>query len=351
MQYFIKSTFHKIIARDKSFSDMIAQVGIRKCNSCITDNEPHTAAACDLLGSFLTNFFFRTPFSDDKHDLLSLDFFLKEACMPDPSSTPSICAIVCVRNESRYLPALIKHLREQGVDIAFIDNESTDGSRDIIEGHIGGDVLNMKTLAFNGVFSLSDQLQAKAEVESELHHDWVMHVDADEIHHASNNGVRLVDLAKRAEAANCNAINFEEFVFVPEKNHDGTKDNSHLDILRYYYFAPTFNRLLRLYRRGEGLDNRAGAGHRLQGNPRIYPQTQVLRHYITLDQKHLLEKYIGRAFDPSELAKRWHGNRIGLTEEMLDLGRFARRKFDYLPSRDSRAFLRNRLRSRHFWSW
>jgi len=98
-----------------------------------------------------------------------------------PLGKSNICAIVCVRNEKRYLAGLIAHLRAQGVDIVFIDNESTDGSREIIDRYLGTDVLSVHNLPYHGAFSLSDQLQAKAEVEQGLTHDWVMHVDADEI--------------------------------------------------------------------------------------------------------------------------------------------------------------------------
>ena len=268
-----------------------------------------------------------------------------------PLGKSNICAIVCVRNEKRYLAGLIAHLRAQGVDIVFIDNESTDGSREIIDRYLGTDVLSVHNLPYHGAFSLSDQLQAKAEVEQGLTHDWVMHVDADEILHPSTDGLRLTDVAKRADAAGFNAVNFEEFVFLPPAGQDLTYENAHLDIQLYYYFAPTFQRLIRLYRRAQGLDNRSAGGHRLKGNPIIYPQNQVLRHYIGLDQTHLLGKYIGRVFDESELKKGWHGNRVGLTEEMLSLDRFNTEMFDYLPTVTSRALLRNRPRRQHFWSW
>lgn len=269
----------------------------------------------------------------------------------DPLGETSICAIVCVRNESRYLEGLISHLHDQGVDIAFIDNESTDGSREIIDSHLGKNVLSVRNLPYHGAFSLSDQLQAKAEVEKGLTHDWVMHVDADEILHPSTEGLRLTDVARRADAAGANAVNFEEFVFLPPAGQDLTYKNAHLDIKLYYHFAPTFQRLIRLYRRAQGLDNRAAGGHRLKGNPIIYPQNQVLRHYIGLDQTHLLEKYIGRVFDEAELKKGWHGNRVGLTDKMLSLDRFNPEMFDYLPKATSRSFLRNRPRRQHFWSW
>lgn len=256
---------------------------------------------------------------------------------------PTICAIVCIRNESKYLTGLISHLKAQGIDIVFIDNESTDGSREIIEKHIGSGVISLRNLAYNGSFSLSDQLQAKAEVEQTLTHDWILHLDADEIPHASSNNLTLLNVCKRAAREGYNVINFEEFVFLPSKDHNSDDENAHLSILRYYYFAPMFHRLMRLYRRGQGLDNRSGAGHRIHGNAIIYPQTQVLRHYITLDQNHLNSKYLGRVFDEKELKKGWHGNRIGLTDEVLSLSRMPHDKLEYLPNPSSREFLRNRL--------
>jgi glycosyltransferase involved in cell wall biosynthesis len=268
---------------------------------------------------------------------------------PKSSDKTSICAIVCVRNEKTYLPGLIKHLQEQGVEITFIDNGSTDGSREIMESYIGNGVIAIHDLPFNGAFSLSDQLQAKARVEQGLKHEWILHVDADEIHHASTDGATLVDIARSADKQGCNAINFEEFVFLPDKEQDNSSDTAYLNTLRYYYYAPIQQRLVRLYRRGQGLDNRSSGGHKVNGNPIIYPQTQVLRHYITLNQNHLERKYLGRIFDTTELEKGWHRNRVGLTAEMLSLDRFTHGWFDYLPNPESRAFLRNRPKSRHFW--
>ena len=253
----------------------------------------------------------------------------------------NICAIVCVRNESRYLEGLIAHLRDQGVDIAFIDNESTDGSREIIDSHLGTNVLTVRNLAYNGAFSMLDVLQAKAKVEKGLTHDWVMHVDADEILHPSTEGLRLTDVARHADVAGANVVNFEEFVFLPPAVQNLTYKNAHLDTKMYYYLAPKSQRLMRLYRRAQGLDNSSSGGHHLEGNPIIYPQNQVLRHYIGLDQTHLSEKYIGRVFGEAELEKGWHFNRVGLTDKMLSLDRFDPEMFDYLPRATSRAFLRN----------
>jgi hypothetical protein len=105
----------------------------------------------------------------------------------------------------------------------------------------------------------------------------------------------------------------------------------------------------RLYRRGQGLDNRFSGGRKVNGNPIIYRQTQVLRHYIALDQNHLERRYLGRVFDATELEKGSHRNRVGLTAEMLSLDRLKHNWFDYLPNPESRAFLRIRLKSRHFW--
>ncbi|MEZ0251092.1 MAG: glycosyltransferase family 2 protein [Methylobacteriaceae bacterium] len=264
---------------------------------------------------------------------------------------PKICAIIGVRNEARYLPNLIRHLKSQGLEIAVVDNGSTDGSRELFEAERGGHLVAMRDLPWTGAFSLSAQLQAKAEVELRLKHDWILHLDADEIMHSREPGLRLVDVAQQATEDGCNVVNFEEFVFLPEPDHDGSQEGAHRHILRYYYFAPRRPRLMRLYRRGQGLDNRAGGGHSVKGNPIIFGEDQVLRHYIALDQEHVTSKYLNRVFEDKELTRGWHKNRVGLTEEQLDLAAIPRDDLEYLTDYDSRKMNRSRPRMGHFWHW
>lgn len=235
--------------------------------------------------------------------------------------------------------------------MAFVDNASTDESRQIIEGSIGHGVVRLSDLPYNGAFSLSAQLQAKAKVEIGLDHDWIMHLDADEIPHATHDKRLLTDVAKEAQNTDYNVINFEEFVFIPKILEKPATQSIHLENCKYYLYAPLPRRLMRLYRRGQGLDNRSGAGHFIRGSANVYPQSQVLRHYIALDQEHLFSKYLGLTFDQKEIDRGWHRNRVNLTKDALSVDKIATESLDCLPDPKSRAFLRNRAFKAHFWLW
>jgi len=264
---------------------------------------------------------------------------------------PTVCAIVCIRNEVHYLPALLSHLGREGLDIAVIDNGSTDGSREFLESKLGQGILFVKDLPYKGSFSLRDQLEAKAEVIASIDHDWVLHSDADEIIHSTSSNVSLVDVARAAQDGGYNVINFEEFVFIPKPGQDAIQLGDQREILRYYYFAPIPTRLMRMWKRDSDLDNRSGAGHSLEGNKGIFPETQILRHYITLNQSHINNKYIGRVFDNAELSRGWHRNRIGLTENDLSFARIPATHGSELSCPKDRNFDRSKPRKSHYWSW
>jgi hypothetical protein len=88
----------------------------------------------------------------------------------------------------------------------------------------------------------------------------------------------------------------------------------------YYFFEPNPNRLNRAWLRRCALDNRSSGGHVLAGpHKRVFPRSQVLRHYIVLSQQHAIQKYTTRRFDKDELASGFHANRLALTADMLEL--------------------------------
>ena len=264
---------------------------------------------------------------------------------------PSVCAIICVRNEMAYLPSLIHFLSRQGVDIVLIDNSSDDGSLEFAQDHVGKGIYRLEYLPYTGEFSLEAQLQKKWEVANEINHDWILHQDADERLEANGKAMTLRTLAGLAEAKNCNIVNFDEFVFLPEAGQDLSNNSSFLDLRRYYFFEPQKNRLMRLWRRRDQLDNRASGGHKLVGDLHILPQSHILRHYITLGQKHLEVKYLNRTFAPGDRKKGWHGNRVSLKRTDLSLDKIDESCLSFLPSPDSRAFDRSRPYKTHFWQW
>jgi len=262
----------------------------------------------------------------------------------------SCAAILAVRNEARHIHRILSEFIGQGIDVVVIDNDSTDETTTICRQYLGKGVLFMERVAWTGCFDLSAQLAAKKAVAARLDHDWLIHTDADEWMQSPRPGETLLDGIRRVSAQGYNAINFEEFVFLPV--NDGSKPGIHYEreMCHYYFFEPRKNRLMRAWQRNADLSNRASGGHRLAGDKlNVSAEPFVLRHYIALSQQDALNKYLGRAFSATDLSKNWHGNRLALTKEQLRLPRKERLK--KLPEWDSREFDRTDPKRKHFWEW
>lgn len=149
----------------------------------------------------------------------------------------SICAIIAVRNEYTYLKILLPYLATQDIDVVIIDNGSTDGSLRLFTAIKDNPVIRREQVPYSGFFSLSDQLSIKAKIISEVDHDWIIHHDADEIMEHSRVGCSLRDAICEADEYGSNVINFDEFVFLPEKHDDYFNRD-------YYSLQGTFTLLL-----------------------------------------------------------------------------------------------------------
>jgi hypothetical protein len=270
------------------------------------------------------------------------------------SSAPeklNICAIIAVRNEVRYLKVLLPYLAEQDIDVAIIDNESTDSSHELYSEFMGNPIIRVDTLPYRGCFSLSDQLAAKERIAKEIDHDWVIHHDADEIMEHRLPGKSLYDAIHEADTSGHNVINFDEFVFLPEPHADYSNSNYYTGILRYYFFEPRKNRLNRAWKRSSRFINVRSGGHKLEGSDiSISPINHILRHYIVLSEEHARTKYLKRIFDSEDISRGWHGNRLNFTPENLLLP-IDSDSLHCLHTFDSKDFIRKHAVDKHFWQW
>ena len=112
-----------------------------------------------------------------------------------------IVAILATFNEARFIAGSIEHLREQGVDVHLIDNESTDATVAIAERYVGAGVIGIETLPRAGASDLYARLMRKEELAQTLDADWLMHVDADEFHIAAAPRRSLAQAFAEADAA------------------------------------------------------------------------------------------------------------------------------------------------------
>jgi hypothetical protein len=268
------------------------------------------------------------------------------------SKSVSICAVIAVRNEENYLRVLLPILASQKIDVAIIDNESTDGSLELFNSYANAPIILLETLPYKGYFSLTEQLTAKAKVCSKINHDWVVHLDADEILDHREPGLTLRDAIEEADAAGYNALNFEEFVFLPEAGSDYSNKNYYLEMLTYYYFLyMDNNRHQRVWKREFLFDNITSGGHLLSGAKLfVSPVSHLLKHYIVLSYEHALKKYLNRTFDKNEVERNWHFNRLNFTEENLKIPSASKYLFR-LNTFDSKDFNKSAPADKHFWEW
>lgn len=180
-------------------------------------------------------------------------------------------------------------------------------------------------LPYEGHFSLDQQQAAKQQMMHDLPHTWFVHQDADELLEHRSHFVSLRACIEEAHAQGFNALNFEEFVFLPSPVCDletaGAQGNHYLHHLRYYYYyCPRPNRLNRAFARHLAGANASHGGHVLQSSElRLSPTSHVLRHYIGLSEAHLQRKYGQRRFCPEEIARGWHKSRLALSPDQLQI--------------------------------
>lgn len=266
----------------------------------------------------------------------------------------SCAAVLAIRNEAPYLPALLAGLLDQGIAVFILDNGSSDESLSIIRSFMNSGELHVEPLAWTGNYDLYNIIRAKQRVSNQLPHDWVIYLDADEWLQSPVAGERLREGITRVDALGYNAINFEEFVFLPVgKASDGADLSGRefrQDTLDYYFFAPHPQRLMRAWRTSAGFSNLTSGGHKLEGRGlRLAPENFILRHYIGLSQQHIINKYVGRPFAPENFKRGWHGNRIGLTAEQLRFPEAG--ELNRLSHFTDKNFDRSKPRKKHYWQW
>jgi len=258
----------------------------------------------------------------------------------------SVTAVVAIRNGSFYFEALCQHARDNGIYLAVIDNDSDDNLQSLIVKN--KDIVIKSTfLKYHGYFDLTQQLEAKENLIKELDCDWIIHQDIDELLFSDVKGERLADALERVHQSGFNAINFDEFVFLPIERFKGFKSTNYHTMKWYYFFEPRKNRLMRAFHRTLKTQIESG-GHKLDGDIKQYPYNMCMRHYIFENRKHAQKKYQGRNYSKQDIENKFHRNRMLLQGQNL-----------YLPSKrnlkknasDNWDLDKSDPKSTHFWEW
>jgi len=228
-----------------------------------------------------------------------------------------VVALLAVRNEELFLERCLEHLYRQGIETCVIDNESTDNSLQITRNFLRRGVFRIEHLPFNGCFDLPEILRYKEKLTKEIDADWFMHLDADEIREAPHPYVTLLEGIEDADKQGYNAINFDEFVFMPTDNSQAYEGQDYVDKMQYYYFfEPRPLRQIKLWKNSlNAVDISSSAGHGVNFDGRkLFPVHFILRHYICLSRAHAIAKYGSRVFSLHAVKELgWSRDRAGFT--------------------------------------
>ncbi len=223
-------------------------------------------------------------------------------------------------NEERFISGVLEHLIGQGVEVYLIDNSSTDRTVEIAERYLGRGLIGIETLPREDVFDLQAQLRRKEELAPTFEADWIMHVDADEIHLPPRSDQTLAEALTEVGELGYNVVNFEEFVFLPtQESPDHDHPQYQETMISYYPFSPFSPRLMRAWQRQDGPVNLTDRnGHKISfPGMNLYPEKFPMKHYIFLSVEHILEKYGRRNFDEEELKRGMHDWRARLEAERI----------------------------------
>jgi len=269
-----------------------------------------------------------------------------------------VAAVLCVRNEEACIATALRHLIAQGIPIAVLDNGSTDATWDIVASFPARDIIYHEPLRYEGAFYLSKILAAGAAVAKGLGAEWILAQSADEILQSPFPDETLAQSIQRVEASGANAVNFNEFDFLPAGPEESYQGRDYpREMLHYYFFQPRWHGLLRIYPRQMRLLRVqltdafvAGAVHVIRGpDVRRFAVDFILRHYMALDFCAFREKYLARRYAADEVARGWHRNRVTMNFEHIRLPPASSLK--KLDRWDSCRFDPSDPWPRHFWQY
>lgn len=235
-----------------------------------------------------------------------------------------VVAVLATRNEARFIAACLENLIRQGIQVYLCDNGSTDQTVQIATKFLGKGLIGIEHIPFDGTYQWQRILRRKESLFRELDADWLMHVDADEIHLPPSGYNSIAAALAQVESLGYDAVEFAEFTFVPTSESPDHDHPDFVEALRTYYpFRPRSPHCVRAFRKQNGpMEIAWSGGHlvRFAHQPKLYPEHFRMKHYIFLSAAHAARKYPGRKYSDEEVSRLgWHGWRPRLRSEQIAL--------------------------------
>lgn len=233
-----------------------------------------------------------------------------------------VVAIMSVYNEADIIVPTIEKLVNEGVLVYVIDNWSDDGTYELVERLVGRGVVGLERFPPDGPVSYYEWeriLQRKEELAQTIKADWFMHVDADEIHRAPWQGMRLKDAIWNVDQSGFNAIDFTVVQFHPVDDNfvpgsDFERYFLHWDFGRH---PADFLQIRAWKNTGRRVNLSRSGGHEVTfAGRRVYPYKFLLKHYPIRGQRHGEKKVFRERKSRylfQERAKGWHTHYDAIT--------------------------------------
>ena len=142
-----------------------------------------------------------------------------------------VVALLSAYNEEDIIGPVLAHLVENGIEVYFLDNHSTDGTVQEAERWLGRGVIRIESFpseaapGVEGAFDWAAILRRKEELANELPADWFIHHDADEIRESPWPGVSMRDAIRWVDRLGYNCVDFRVVNFPPIDNGIGRGDD------------------------------------------------------------------------------------------------------------------------------
>jgi hypothetical protein len=233
-----------------------------------------------------------------------------------------VVAVLAAHNEEHCIGGCIEHYRRHGIGVYLIDNESTDATREIAERYAGDGLVGIETLPRGGIYDLQRILERKTEIAAMVETDWIIHADPDEMRLPPRSDITLAEALTAVDREGYNAVNFQEYTFVPTLEEPDHEHSHFRQTMRWYYpFLPDFPHQLKAWKhQPDPVDLVSTAGHRVDfPGLRMYPRSFPMRHYPFLSIEHAIRKYVQRPYSEAAVAQGWHGRRATVKPHEITL--------------------------------
>ncbi len=230
-----------------------------------------------------------------------------------------IVAIIAAYNEGDVIYQVLDDLIKNGIKVYFMDNASTDNTREEVSRLLGKGVIHIERFPKDAAASnrseqqyvWRDILRRKTEIAKKLNAAWYIHADGDEFRESPWPGLTLAEAIRRVDALGFNALSFDLINFRPVDDHfvPGSDVREHM---KYYEEAEFFNRTqIKAWKNtGQPVDLASSGGHQAEfAGRRIFPLPFLHRHYPIRGETHGRQKVLRERlprFTAEERAAGWH---------------------------------------------